>query len=149
MGRWFQEEVKKQRINGKVPVIYSDINDSILYVPCNKKGIPNIRVWEFMTLMGLPKALDWTESTEYSPTDPQIYKKSVMINQPEIVFRVAETSNPLGEDYYFMWRGDLVDKQEIPIEQLDVKYLMRLAQEAIEKREPIILDEVTKHKLIK
>ena len=147
VAKYFEEVVKNKRIDGKIPVLFTDFTDSIIYVPCDRQGYPKIRVYEFLTIMGQPKVVD--ELYEIPFVNTQVYKKVVEIDQPEIYYMVNTSSAYMPKPYFFMWRGKLVDKQEIPVEQLDVKYLMKLTQEAIEKREPIILDEAVKNRLIK
>lgn len=148
VGKYFEELIENERLRERVAVHYSDINECILFVPCDIKGYPKVRYFEFLTMMGFPKMLSVDEPINYSDT-VQVYKKCVEIREPEIFERVATSESIFPETVFFMWKGEIRDKQEIPIEQLDVKYLMQLAQEAIKKREPIILDEVIKNKLIK
>lgn len=147
VGHYFQELVKNKRMENKVAVHYNDINESLLFVECDIHGFPKIRYFEFLTIMGLPKLMS-EDFASISETTTQVYKKCVEIREPEIIFKM-ENGTLFGENYYFMWRGEIRDKHEIPLEQLDIKYLTILAQEVIKKREPIILDDVIKNKLIK
>ena len=147
VGRYFENLIKDQRISGKVAIYYTDFSDSILFAPCDTLGFPKVRYYEFLTMMGMPKLVsDWTADT-ISTT--QVFRKCVQVEEPLSYLRVPSDRTPFEETYFFMWRGRIMDKQEIKIEDLDVKYLLQLAQEAIKKREPIILDEVIKNKLIK
>jgi hypothetical protein len=149
VGHYFEELLRNKRlINNKVAVYYTDINESLLFVPCDIFGYPKIRYYEFITLMGFPKLMSFDELAIPEITTT-VYKKCVEIREPEIFYKVASGNSIYGDNYFFMWKGEIRDKQEIPIDQLDVKYLMQLAQEAIKKREPIIIDEVIKNKLFK
>ena len=145
---WFKEKVANERAGGRIPVYYHDVVDSFVYVICDEQGYPQRPYWEFITMTGLPKLMPQDIST--IPFAEVTYsKKVVKIDRPEVFYKVNDGISIFGKDYFFLWNGELIDKQEIPVEQLDIKYLLKIAQEAIKKREPIILDEVTKNKLIK
>lgn len=145
---WFKEKVANERVNKKVPVYYYDVVDSFIYVICDEQGYPQRPYWEFITMVGLPKIMPQDIGT--IPFEDVTYsKKIVRITRPEVGYKVNDGISMFGKDYFFLWNGDLVDRQEIPVEQLDIKYLLKIAQETIKKREPLILDEVIKNKLIK
>ena len=51
--------------------------------------------------------------------------------------------------YVCMWSGRIMMGERMNVEDLDIQYLMKLAQEAIISREGIIIDEAINNKLIK
>jgi hypothetical protein len=148
VGNYFEEIIKGQRLNGKVAIHYTDFTDSILFAPCDELGYPKVRYYEFLTMMASPKlVMDFSSPTYMDSV--QVFRKCVEVREPLSYLRVPSERSMFEDTYIFMWKGEIRNKQEMKVEELDVKYLMQLAQEAIQKREPIILDEVIKNKLIK
>lgn len=146
--RWFGSIVKNQRLNNRVPIHYMDHSDCFIFVECDKIGNPQKPWYEFISFTGFSKIVSGSEPINYADMTT-FHKKVISIKHPEIYVQTPGKFDFYGTVYKFLWEGILEDKQELTIEQMDVKYLIKLTQEAIEKRQPIILDEVIKNKLIK
>jgi|SRR6185312_4613437 len=145
--RYFSELMRDERIAGNVPVIVNERPmESWFFVPCDMHGIPKIMYYEFLTF-SMPKTA-WTDGSDLMTVpDMAVHKKTIRIERPMRQVQMAIAGFP--ETFYFLWEGELMDSVEMDLAKLDVKYLQQLSQEAIKRREPMILDEVIKNKLIK
>ncbi|MGI5828438.1 MAG: hypothetical protein ACOX6V_05460 [Patescibacteria group bacterium] len=147
LGDYFSNLIRDKRAEGKVAVMINDYTYSLLFTECDKRGYPKMRHLEYLTFMSYPTLNMSVE--EFSPyiSETTVYRKEIEIEYPMCLFKSGYDF--MEQPWVFMWQGKIVNKQEVPPEKLDVKYLMKLAQEAVIKREGIILDDVSKNILIK
>lgn len=146
VGNYFKEFFLQKRANGLVPIMVDDFTTSFYFMPCDINGVPKRSSYEYLTFRN-SKITDFNSG---SPTIDMgnITKKEIVIDRPLIGRSFAFGYEPM-EYFYFLWSGRVVENQDIPIGDLDIKKLMKLAQNAIEKREGLIIDEVLKNRLIK
>lgn len=146
-GYYFAELFMQKRAEGKVAVLIDDFTTSFFFIECDKHGYPKRRYTDFLTYMAYPKLSAWEENSSPVMDTSTVLKKTIEVESPLISYNFRPTFYPT--PYVFMWQGRILDKAEVPIESLDVSKLLRLAQEAVQKREGLIIDEVLKNKLIK
>ena len=147
--QWFGQIVRDQRLSHRVPIHYMDHSDCFIFVECDEIGNPMKTWYEFISFTGrMPKIVSVDEPINYLDTI-SYQKKVIAIDRPQVYLQIDNGMDFWGKVYKFLWEGKLEDKQELTLEQMDVKFLIKLTQEAIKKRQPIILDEVIKNKLIK
>lgn len=147
LGDYFSKLIQDKRAEGKVAIMIDDYTYSLLFTECDKLGYPKMRHIEYLSFMAYPKFSMNIEEIAPFISETTVYRKEIEIDYPMCMYRSEYDFMAL--PWVFMWQGKVVNRQEVPPEKLDVKYLMKLAQEAVIKREGIILDEVSKNKLIK
>jgi hypothetical protein len=134
---------------GQIPVLVDDkYMWQVIFTEADKYGRPMRSYVEFLTLPSLFINNLMTERAEISYTEVTATKFCVRLINPVVAYNFRPSFEP-DRSYYFMWMGKIIDRQEIPVEKLDVKELLRLAQKAIKDRNGIIIDEVAKNRLIK
>jgi len=146
VSRFFSEKLVSCWKENMVPVYVEDFLLSFYFFPCNEKGYPDCDYYRFADVGGFSFN---TIANEYEPPTEAtitVEEVTVLIDRPIVYERFAPW-NTKGKSQIFLWGGRKVDKQIVPIEQLNVKNLMQMAQRAIQKREGIILDEANKNKL--
>jgi len=131
-GEHFAELFMEKWAERRVPVLIEDFTTSFYFIECDKYGYPMRKYTDYLSVVD--------ETT--------VLKKTIEVEKPLILLRTSELDF-MQRPRVFMWQGRIYDKAEVPIENLDVKKLLRLAQKAVQKREGLIIDEVLKNKLIK
>jgi len=48
----------------------------------------------------------------------------------------------------FLWEGEVIDREKVQLETMEVKKLILLAQEAIKRREGLIIDVAQNNKMV-
>jgi len=144
--RYFEELFLNKRIDNKVAVLVEDFATSLFFVECDKQGYPMRKQTDYLTFMENPFLT--AEDDEPFLKEAKVYKKTIEINKP-LIYRNVMSQDIFPKPYFFLWEGIIVDKRELSIEELDVKRLLKLAQETIKNREGLIIDDVLKNRLIK
>lgn len=145
IARFFGDLYGKKRESGLVPVCTDDKNFLKFYfVPCDENGYPKIRYIDFME-MDTPKYMAVQEGSSLDFSSATFRKTTLCIESPLLSQQYYLESYPYPT--VFMWNGKILNTETIPIERLNVKELMRLAQETVKLREGLIIDEAAKNKL--
>lgn len=144
VAEYFAEKVFERRKKGFVPVLIEDFYDSLYFMPCNSQGYPDYYRLRALEVPRYPMAF---------LTDGDIPTGEITVNEIEIVAKhplvMGRGYDLEGYPYVFLWSGEKVGTERIPIEKLDVKELMRVAQVAIKNREGLIVDEALRNKIYK
>lgn len=143
---YFRELFLKERLGGNVAVIVKDYTTSFFFMPCDKFGYPKYREQRYLSFIDTHIKL-YEEGSNPSVDMGKVIQKTIVVKYPLIHQEIAY--NFPSEHFIFLWEGEMVDSREISAEDLDVRKLMELTNNAIEKREGIIIDEVLKNRLIK
>lgn len=145
VGRYFAEQVERERKNGRVAVLVEDFTNSLFFMPCNEQGYPNYHQFNFMTYDSLSVTV--MNEGVYTPSDVSrtVEEVSVMIDKPLLAERFDWQLPP----YVFLWRGRKTSSKKIPLEKLNVSELMKLAQEVVKSREGLVIDEAMRNKIYK
>ena len=146
VGDYFAQWFMDTRASGKVGILVKEFTWSFFFTECDNHGYPQRRYTDYLTFMDNPKIMDI--GADPMLDEIKVYKKTIEVDKPIIVYDFRPNFYP-ESPYVFLWEGRVVNKEEVPIEKLDVKQLLKLAQEAVRNREGLILDEVLKNKLIK
>jgi len=143
---YFKQEIEERIMDNKVPVLVKDFVTSFYYLDCDDYGYPKNRDLTYLSFSS-PCVISQDFSTVENMT---IMKKRVIAQRPMIVQQWGEYGF-IGNEKprVFLWEGQIVENKELPVEQLDVKYLQQLAQKCIENREGLYLDEALTNRLIK
>lgn len=130
VGRYFADQVERERKNGKVAILVEDFTNSLFFMPCNKLGYPDFHQFNFMTYDSLSVTV--LNEGQYTPSEISrtVEEVSVMIERPLLSQRFDWQEPP----YIFLWRGRKTSSKKIPLEKLNVSELMKLAQEVVKKR---------------
>jgi len=149
VGYFLTDLLYKRFETGKIPVLVDDkYSWQVIFTEADKYGRPMRPYVEFLTLPSLFINDLMTEGAEITCSEVKVTTFCVRLINPVVACNFRPKFEP-DRSYYFMWMGEIVHRQEIPVEKLDVKELLRLAQKAIKERNGIIIDEVAKNKLIK
>jgi len=143
---FWTEYLTEKRISGRVPVLVDDFMISLFFVECDRYGYPMRLHTDFLSFLENPSLASLVEGNAPPTTIDHVYKKTLRIEKPILTKQFGDY---MSQPYVFMWEGTIVDKREVPIDSLDVKKLLRLAQEVVISREGLVVDEVLKNKLIK
>lgn len=147
VAQYFRDLIEKERFNNRVPVLVKERPlKTIFFVPCDVFGLPKIRYYEFLTF-NYPKKMMIQDQDVLSVDNMSVVKKTIRIQSPLIMSNYGYDYPP--QTFYFMWEGEIMETIKLDKSDLNVSTLLSLAQEAIKKREPLLLDEVSKNKLIK
>lgn len=142
---YFKETVEKKIAIGKIPVLIEGCSIELLFVDCDSSGVPKQRRIEILEA----KAFYATILSEQDIVDTiqQITSKSIFIREPLLMSDLGflHTHNYI----YYMWKGEIMNTENIPLEDFNVSELMKIAQNAIQTREGLIINEAIKNKLIK
>ncbi len=142
---YFRNLIEKRRLENKIPVLVEDYATSLLFVPCDVYGVPKVRWFKFLVL-DQPLAAALKEETTIS-SDMGVVEKEVAVESP-----LSATRTVYGfpeRTYFHLWQGRVICGKRMKVEDLDVKELLNLANDAVVKREGLILDEVASNRLIK
>lgn len=146
VAEYFRKLFEEERINHKVPVKINDRPmESLFFAECDITGVPKRMYYEFLTFNSPLKV--FIEKQDLIVDNISVRRKAIQIERP--ILQTQLNWDMPYQVFYFLWEGRILDDIELDLADLDVKYLQQLSQEAIKKREPIILDEVIKNKLIK
>lgn len=75
------------------------------------------------------------------PNEPiTVEEYTIMVRKPLVMADIPDFESWTRAPQVFLWEGEVVDRQKVQLETMDVKKLILLAQEAIKRREGIILD---------
>ena len=142
MAEYFSEKITEKRKQGYVPVLVEDFFETIYYVPCNDDGLPKLR---YVKILKIPPVIlsDFVGETP-NVTTLNIDEFMIEINSPLVTYNL-DNLKPL----WFMWSGKQVYQSKIPLDQLNIKELMIVAQKAIRSREGLVVDEALKNKIYK
>lgn len=146
--QFFEDMFLQKRIDGKIPVLVEEFMTSFFFVICDKQGYPMRKYTDYLTFLENPFLVTEGKEEETFMKETKVYKKTVRIERP-LIYRQFGRPDFFDKPYFFLWEGKIVDKQEIPVEQLDIKQLLKLAQASIKNREGLIIDEVLKNQLLK
>jgi len=150
IGDSFADKFRMKWMAGKVGIMLENYFDSIYWMDRDEFGYPRYR--EFKTVeYSMPRALKASDLENPFAEMTTITEKSILIKRPMITTGYNFCRSMFSDERptVYLWEGWLVDTEIIPMEKLEVGYLLKLTQEAIKKRECIILDEAQKNKLIK
>ena len=145
IGDYFSNQVEEKRRNGKVAVLVEDYTNSLYFMECDKYGYPNVHMFKYVSFNSLDIGVITSEQMLSTPVSMSVDEVSIMIEKPMLTQRFDYMDKP----YVFMWYGRKIGSKKIPIEQLNVSELMRLAQQAIINREGLVIDEALKNKIYK
>lgn len=145
VGRYFADQVERERKNGRVAVLVEDFTNSLFFMPCNKEGYPNFLQFNYMTYDSLSVTVMNQGLYIPSAVSQTVEEVSIMIDKPLLTQRFDLNEPP----YIFMWKGKKMSSRKIPLEKLNVSELMKLAQEVIKSREGLVIDEALKNKIYK
>jgi len=140
---YFAEKIEQRRKSGYVPVLIEDFYESLYFSPCNKNGYPETFHLQTLELPRLEAV--WTMDQIPPTTEITCYKVSIQIEKPLLMQRYDFNDYPV----VFMWSGKKLGKEVVPVEELNVQELMRVAQAAIKNREGLVIDEALKNKIYK
>jgi len=146
VANYFRDLFMNKRIEGKVAVVVEDYTTSFFFMPCDKYGYPKINEQRYLSFLDNNVNLV-KESLDPTISMCKVTEKTIRVERP-LVFQHISYNYPT-ETFIFLWEGRMVNSREVPLDELDIKKLMKLTQEAIQNREGIIIDEVLKNKLIK
>lgn len=142
---YFATKVEQKRKNGFVPILIEDFYESIYFAECDFYGNPKSRYIETVELsipkLGIFRMSDAINST----TEMTAWRVTIQIEKPLLTQRYDYNDYP----YVFMWSGRKMGNEKIPIAELNVSELMRVAQLAIKNREGLVIDEALKNKIYK
>lgn len=142
IGNYFAELFSKKTQSGQVPICVEDSQFTKFYfVPCNEWGYP---LRPYIDFLEMETPLAWVKEGEELDFATATYNKTTLtIDRPILSQQFNFDYRPI----VFMWNGRILNKKVVPIEQLNVAELMKLAQESIKLREGLIIDEAMKNKL--
>lgn len=145
IGNFFGELLEKRMASGLVPVcIDSKGFLKFYFMPCDSNGYPKTPYMDFVE-MDTPRYASVTEGEPPDFSTATFHKTSIYIRGPLISQQYYLESTPYPT--VFMWDGEVMNRETIPIERLNVSELMKLAQETIRLREGLIIDEAIRNKL--
>lgn len=155
VSKYFEQIITGQRAKGKVAVLVDDYTYSLFFQPCNLYGYPKvgqIKTLEINTSLLSVNSISQLDTSSLATS--MISEVTIFIERPLVVMRLDEDLetgqwSPEGKTYISLWSGRKVDTKKVPVEQLNVKELMILAQKAIENREGLVIDEAIRNKIYK
>jgi hypothetical protein len=150
IGDSFADKFKMKWMAGKVGIMLENYFDSIYWMDRDEFGFPIYR--EFKTVeFSTPRALKYSDLENPFAEMTTVTEKSILIEKPMITteYNVCRPMFSSERPTVYLWQGYLVNTNIIPMEKLEVGYLLKLTQEAIKKRECIIINEAQKNQLIK
>lgn len=147
VSRFFTDKFINHWKKNEVTVLVEDFSTSLYYLPCDQYGFPTYR--EFKSIIFDPLSLTAICDDFSFPVETVNIEEIVVIaERPMLVYQHMTCGgghNP--KQYVYLWSGRIMSRSKVPLEKLDVKYLMKLAQEAIKKREGLIINEVIENRL--
>lgn len=147
VGNYFTELIVQKWHEKKVAVLVEDSLTSLYFFPCNENGYPDSRYLNYLEIDSPLGVASWGDQTTPIVGSCTVWKKEIAVQRPLLVFEEPWELHTTPTIY--MWSGKVMQNSKMPLENLDVKYLMKLAQEAIKNREGIYIDKVIENKLIK
>lgn len=144
--KYFANRIETERKENKVAVLIRNLMDSLFFLPCNENGYPDYHQFNslYIPTMELAMPIDMNKKPKF--VDITAEEIQVIVEKP-LIFNHYDSWDRT--PVIFMWEGRCMNRSRIPIEKLNVKELMIVAQNAIKKREGLILDEVLKNKIYK
>jgi|SRR5581483_8600555 len=140
---YFAGKIEQKRREGFVAVLVEDYYDSLYFAPCNRNGYPK---FHHLQTLELPRLQAFVTTQDIPPTtEVTCYKVEIIIEKPILTQNYDPSDYPI----VFMWSGRKTGKEIVPVEQLNVQELMRIAQAAIKNREGLVIDEALKNKIYK
>lgn len=141
---YFAEKLEKKRREGYVAVLVEGAYETMYFMRCNDDGYPDTH--RLMTLE-LP-ALSVKSFSDYEEVPYEMmtcYQVEIRVETPLL----TQSFGPTGYPCVFMWSGRRMGEDRVPIEKLNVKELMIVAQNAVKSREGLVIDEALKNKIYK
>jgi len=146
ISRFFADKFLEQWKQNKVLILIEDFTTSLYYLPCNQYGFPLYREFKSIVLDSLyVKAI--CDDCVPPNTNISVDELVVVVDRPMLVCNHSHWDGHYSDQYVYMWSGKIMSRKKVPIEKLDVKFLMKLAQEAIKSREGLIIDEAISNRL--
>lgn len=144
IGEYFAKKATEERQNGKVAILVKDFIDSIYYFPCDERGAPEYWQQKYATISNLEAIMCADASDAFAMQSVTMEEKTIQVERP-ILSSMFDEMYPT----VFLWSGRVVSRKQIPLEKLNVKELMKLAQNVITTREGLVIDEAFKNKIYK
>lgn len=144
VGKFFAEKVENERRNGKVAVLVEDFTHSLYFIHCDNEGYPNEYMFNYMTFDSLSLATI-AKGSMPTTTSMSVEQVSIYLEKPLILNRYDWREKPI----VFLWSGRKMSTSKIPLEKLNVSELMKIAQQVIQNREGLVIDEAIKNKIYK
>lgn len=148
ISEYFTKNIIQKRNAGLVPVLVKDYFESLYYLPCNKYGMPLIETYRALNFIKMPGLSCFNDSEDIVNSAQTVEEISVQIRKPLVAF--SPMYRQLDErPYIFLWQGEVLNRETIPFEKLNVKELSEVVNKAIEHREGLVIDEALSNKIYK
>lgn len=138
---YFARKIEEKRENGQVAILVEGYWETLYFLPCNEYGWPERQ--ELATLR-IPPVM-YSVDSEAIITQ-EIRQITVRIEKPLLS---ADYGYGFNYPVIFLWSGRETEGKTIPIEELNVKELLKVVQNAVQTRDGLIIDEALKNKIYK
>jgi len=144
----FRNKIMDNFRGGKVAVLVKHLGEMLYFMDCDENGYPKRDSFRTIESLGL---LPFLESGEEALLEATTFTEyTIVLKRPLVMTKLPDLEEFYGyKMIVFLWEGEIIDSKKVKLEELDIKHLMKLAQEAIKKREGLIIDLVDKNKKIK
>ena len=151
---YFANRIEEERKNGRVAVLVRNLMDSLFFLPCTKEGYPDYYMYRSLHIPNIHLAtpIFENEGEDISRTATSEVIRQLSVEEFQVIVErplVSQSYDWREKPVIFLWEGRCMNREKIPIERLNVSELLKLAQNAIMKREGLIIDEATKNKIYK
>jgi len=151
---YFTNKFIEKRKAGLVPILIEDYFDSLYFLKCDEKGYPKTREFRTLNTFGKLSYMTVNEEAEIVAETSHVESFSIYIEKPLLLqkldnFFLEKDIDNQYSNWVWLWAGKIYDRRKIPIEELNIKELLKLTQSIIKKREGIIIDEAFRNKIYK
>jgi hypothetical protein len=145
VGDYLAKQVEEERRRSRVAILVEDFTNSFYFMDCDEYGYPKFHQFNYMTFDSLALMAIQNVGETPNASTMTVEEVSIYIESPMLTQRYDWEERPV----VFLWRGRKMSSRKIPLEQLNVSELQKLAQQAIKNREGLVIDEAFKNKIYK
>lgn len=145
IGAYFANKITEERIHGKVAILVQDQLYSLYFIACDEYGFPKYRDIQVISRLLLNDILAISKNSNPIEITREVETIHIDIQRPLMLNSTSWDIRP----YVYMWEGRITGKEKIPLKDLEVSELLKIAQETIKNREGLVIDEAIKNKIYK
>jgi hypothetical protein len=143
---YFRNKIIDHYSRGMVAILVKTFIDGLYFMPCDERGYPNMAQFRTVEFRSLAAFIVDDGSIPNEPITVEEY--TVMVEKPLVMANIPDFDEWTRRPQVFLWEGRVVDRQKVQLETMDVKKLILLAQEAIKRREGLIIDVAIDNKMV-
>jgi len=143
---FFRNKIIDNYARGMVAVLVKTFVDGLYFMPCDDRGYPNMQKFRTVEFRSLRAFIQNDGTTPNEPITVEEY--TIHIKKPLVMANLPDFDEWMRRPQVFLWEGEVIDREKVQLETMEVKKLILLAQEAIKRREGLIIDVAQNNKMV-